>query len=139
MGVGVFMVDDFVVLVVDFVYGEDGFGGVRGAYETRFEESAVEYRAGREAVDFIVEMCVKYLGEVMVLVFVLLINIVLMFWWYFECLEIMGEFVVFGGAFEVNGNVNSAAEVNILGDFEVVDEVFGVFECIFVVGFDVMI
>ena len=137
LGAGASTADDSAVFVADFVHGEDGFGGVRGAYETWPEESAVEHRAGREAADFIAEMCAKYPGEVTVLALAPLTNIALTFRRHPECSETMGELVVLGGAFEVNGNVNPAAEANILGDPEAADEVFGAFERTFVVGLDV--
>ena len=97
----------------------------------------MEYRAGREAADFIAEMCAKYPGEVTVLALAPLTNIALTFRRHPECLETMGELVVLGGAFEVNGNVNPAAEANILGDPEAADEVFAAFERTFIVGLDV--
>ena len=84
-GAGASTADDSAVFVADFVHGEDGFGGVRGAYETRPEESAVEHRAGREAADFIAEMCAKYPGEVTVLALAPLTNIALTFRRHPEC------------------------------------------------------
>lgn len=140
LGAGASTADDSDVFVADFVHGDDGFGGVRDAYEGADwpeDESAVEYRAGREAADFIAEMCAKYPGEVTVLALAPLTNIALTFRRHPECLETMGELVVLGGAFEVNGNVNPAAEANILGDPEAADEVFAAFERTFIVGLDV--
>jgi uridine nucleosidase len=132
--------DDAEVVVADFVHGDDGFGGVRAAYEGvdgAEGECAAAYDAGREAADFIAEMCAKYPGEVTVLALAPLTNVALTFRRHPECLKTMGELVALGGAFEVNGNVNPAAEANILGDPEAADEVFGAFERTFVVGLDV--
>ena len=142
--------DDSDVFVADFVHGSDGFGNVREEYERVFRREkengscdgggdgeSYAYDEGKEAADFIAEMCAKYPGEVTVLALASLTNVALAFRRHPECLKTMGELVVLGGAYGVNGNVNPAAEANILGDPEAADEVFCSFERTYVVGLDV--
>jgi uridine nucleosidase len=138
-GRGAHDADDSQVFVADFVHADDGFGGARARVETEaFEkEKAYAYEAGKEAADFIAETCARYPGEVTVLALASLTNVALAFRRYPECLRTMGELVVLGGAFSVNGNVNPAAEANILGDPDAADEVFRTFERTYVVGLDV--
>jgi len=138
-GKGASGADDAEVFVADFVHADDGLGGCRNAYESAvFDgEKRYAYESGREAADFIAETCAAYPGEVTVVALASLTNVALTFRRHPECLKTMGELVVLGGAFSVNGNVNPAAEANILGDPDAADEVFRTFERTYVVGLDV--
>ena len=135
--------DDSNVFIADFVHGVDGLGGARETYERAVRErwgDAVPpyaYDASVDAADFIAETCARYPGEVTVLALASLTNVALAFRRRPECLRDMDELVVLGGAIEVNGNVNPAAEANILCDPEAADEVFSSFERTYVVGLDV--
>lgn len=137
---------DSDVFVADFVHGSDGFGNVREEYERVFRREkngcgdggeSYAYDEALEAADFIAETCAKHPGEVTVLALASLTNVALTFRRHPECLRNMSELVVLGGAYGVNGNVNPAAEANILGDPEAADEVFCSFERTYVVGLDV--
>ena len=141
-GKGASTADDSSVFVADFVHGVDGLGGVRETYERAVRERrgdavGYSYDASVDAADFIAETCARFPGEVTVLALASLTNVALAFRRRPECLKHMGELVVLGGAFEVNGNVNPAAEANILCDPEAADEVFRSFERTYVVGLDV--
>ena len=141
LGVGARDAEDASVFVADFVHGTCGFGGVRDKYAEVFlkPDGAHEYvyDEGVDAADFIAKTCAEFPGEVSVLALASLTNLALTFRRHPACLRDMDELIVLGGAFGVNGNVNPAAEANILGDPEAADEVLSTFSRCYVVGLDV--
>ena len=141
LGAGASRADDADVFVADFVHGKCGFGGVREKYAKEFLKSddahEYVYDEGMEAADYIAKTCAAFPGEVSVLALASLTNVALAFRRHPECLRDMDELIVLGGAFGVNGNVNPAAEANILGDPEAADEVLSTFSRCYVVGLDV--
>ena len=141
LGAGARDAEDANVFVADFVHGTCGFGGVRDKYAEVFLkiDGAHEYvyDEGVDAADFIAKTCAEFPGEVSVLALASLTNLALTFRRHPACLRDMDELIVLGGAFGVNGNVNPAAEANILGDPEAADEVLSTFSRCYVVGLDV--
>jgi len=133
--------DDRDVFVADFVHGKCGFGNVREKYAMKYarrdDKHSYTYDEDVEAADYIAAACAAFPGEVSVLALASLTNIALAFRRHPSCVRDMDELIVLGGAFGVNGNVNPAAEANILGDPEAADEVFSAFERCLVVGLDV--
>ncbi|XP_057777910.1 probable uridine nucleosidase 2 [Salvia miltiorrhiza] len=103
--------------IADFVHGTDGLGNQNfpppeGA---QIEQSAVE---------FLTQQVNLYPGKVTVVALGPLTNIALAIESDPEFVKNVGQIILLGGAFSVNGNVNPAAEANIFGDPDAADIVF---------------
>ncbi|KAI3927174.1 hypothetical protein MKW92_049037 [Papaver armeniacum] len=103
--------------VADFVHGTDGLGNQNfpPPLGKAIEQSAVNY---------LVEQANQYPGEVTVVALGPLTNIALAVEQDPEFAKKIGQIVLLGGAFFVNGNVNPASEANIFGDPDAADIVF---------------
>ncbi|KAJ9538195.1 hypothetical protein OSB04_030928 [Centaurea solstitialis] len=103
--------------VADFVHGVDGLGNQNFPQPKSkpIEKSAAEY---------LVEQANLYPGEITVVALGPLTNIALAIQLDPAFTKNIGQIVLLGGAFAVNGNVNPAAEANIFGDPEAADIVF---------------
>ncbi|TVT99286.1 hypothetical protein EJB05_55361, partial [Eragrostis curvula] len=117
-------------LISDFVHGSDGIGNLFLPAPTgkKIEESAAE---------FLVKKVAQFPGKVTVLALGPLTNLALAIKSdpAFACK--VKKIVVLGGAFFTGGNVNPAAEANILGDPEAADMVFTSGADIVVVGLNI--
>lgn len=100
-----------------FVHGADGLGNqnFHPPKGKPIEQSAA---------DFIVEQANLYPGKVTVVALGPLTNIALAIQQDPAFVKNIGQIVILGGAFAVNGNVNPAAEANIFGDPDAADIVF---------------
>lgn len=103
--------------IADFVHGADGLGN------QNFQPPKGK-PIEQSAADFIVEQANLYPGKVTVVALGPLTNIALAIQQDPAFVKNIGEIVVLGGAFAVNGNVNPAAEANIFGDPDAADIVF---------------
>ncbi|KAL7598411.1 probable uridine nucleosidase 2 [Lactuca sativa] len=103
--------------VADFVHGVDGLGNQNFPQPKSkpIEKSAAEY---------LVEQANLYPGEITVVALGPLTNIALAIQLDPTFTKKIGQIVLLGGAFAVNGNVNPASEANIFGDPEAADIVF---------------
>ncbi|KAL4588356.1 hypothetical protein LXL04_001240 [Taraxacum kok-saghyz] len=103
--------------VADFVHGVDGLGNQNFPQPKSkpIEKSAAEY---------LVEQANLHPGEITVVALGPLTNIALAIQLDPTFTKNIGQIVLLGGAFAVNGNVNPAAEANIFGDPEAADIVF---------------
>lgn len=103
--------------IADFVHGADGLGNqnFHPPKGKPIEQSAA---------DFIVEQANLYPGKVTVVALGPLTNIALALQQDPAFVKNIGQIVLLGGAFAVNGNVNPAAEANIFGDPDAADIVF---------------
>ncbi|XP_010522248.1 PREDICTED: probable uridine nucleosidase 2 [Tarenaya hassleriana] len=103
--------------IADFVHGTDGLGNQNfpPPKGKAIEKSAPEYLA---------EQAKLHPGEISVVALGPLTNIALAIQLDPEFSKNVGQIVLLGGAFAVNGNVNPAAEANIFGDPEAADIVF---------------
>lgn len=103
--------------IADFVHGADGLGNQNFPPPNGkpIEESAA---------DFIVEQANKYPGEVTLVALGPLTNVAMAIQQDPAFTKNIGQIVLLGGAFSVNGNVNPAAEANIFGDPDAADIVF---------------
>ncbi|CAN0830422.1 Probable uridine nucleosidase 2 [Linum grandiflorum] len=109
--------------IADFVHGTDGLGNQKFPPP---DGKAIE----QSAADFLIEQANLHPGEVTVVALGPLTNIALDSF-ILQAIESdpafvknVGQIVLLGGAFAVNGNVNPAAEANIFGDPEAADIVF---------------
>ncbi|KAH9532207.1 hypothetical protein CY35_19G078200 [Sphagnum magellanicum] len=102
--------------IADFVHGSDGLGNT---YPPPPKTKAID----TFAPDFLIEKVNQYPGEAVELdpTFA----------------KKVGQIVILGGAFAVNGNVNPAAEANIFGDPEAADIVFICGANILVIGINI--
>ncbi|KAL0392416.1 UNVERIFIED_CONTAM: putative uridine nucleosidase 2 [Sesamum radiatum] len=103
--------------IADFVHGTDGLGNQNFPPP---EGKAIE----QSAVDFLIEQTSLYPEEVTVVALGPLTNIALAIQADPAFIKNVGQIVLLGGAFSVNGNVNPAAEANIFGDPDAADIVF---------------
>ncbi|CAN1146394.1 Probable uridine nucleosidase 2 [Linum perenne] len=103
--------------IADFVHGTDGLGNQKFPPP---DGKAID----QSAADFLVEQASLYPGEVTVVALGPLTNIALAIESDPAFVKNVGQIVLLGGAFAVNGNVNPAAEANIFGDPEAADIVF---------------
>ncbi|KAL0322788.1 UNVERIFIED_CONTAM: putative uridine nucleosidase 2 [Sesamum angustifolium] len=103
--------------IADFVHGTDGLGNQNFPPP---EGKAIE----QSAVDFLIEQTSLYPGKVTVVALGPLTNIALAIQAEPAFIKNVGQIVLLGGAFSVNGNVNPAAEANIFGDPDAADIVF---------------
>ncbi|PSC71961.1 putative uridine nucleosidase 2 [Micractinium conductrix] len=116
--------------IADFVHGSDGFGNTN-------PQLAEGEPAPGSAAEFIVQQASKHPGEVVVLALAALTNVALALHLDPTLPEKLNRVVVLGGAFQVNGNVNPAAEANIFGDPDAANVVFSKLPNCWVVGLDV--
>ncbi|GAB4858957.1 Probable uridine nucleosidase 2 [Ancistrocladus abbreviatus] len=116
--------------IADFVHGADGLGNQNFPPPKRkpIEESAAA---------FLVEQANRYPGQVTVVALGPLTNIALAVQQDPEFPKNIGQIVLLGGAFTVNGNVNPAAEANIFGDPDAADIVFTCGADVLAVGINV--
>ncbi|XP_061989505.1 probable uridine nucleosidase 2 [Rosa rugosa] len=103
--------------IADFVHGTDGLGNQNFPPPNGkpIEQSAAA---------FLVEQANLYPGKVTVVALGPLTNIALAIQLDPAFAKNIGQIVLLGGAFAVNGNVNPAAEANIFGDPDAADIVF---------------
>ncbi|XP_058752076.1 probable uridine nucleosidase 2 [Vicia villosa] len=103
--------------IADFVHGADGLGNQNFPPPNGkpIDESAAE---------FLVNQAKANPGKVTVVALGPLTNIALAIQMDPEFAKNIGQIVLLGGAFAVNGNVNPAAEANIFGDPDAADVVF---------------
>ncbi|KAK9289056.1 hypothetical protein L1049_017527 [Liquidambar formosana] len=103
--------------IADFVHGADGLGN------QNFPPPKAKPIA-ESAAAFIVQQANLYPGKVTVVALGPLTNIALAIELDPAFPKKIGQIVLLGGAFAVNGNVNPAAEANIFGDPDAADVVF---------------
>ncbi|KAJ4723908.1 Inosine/uridine-preferring nucleoside hydrolase [Melia azedarach] len=103
--------------IADFVHGADGLGNQNFPPP---KGNPIE----QSAVDFLIEQANLYRGKVTVVALGPLTNIALAIQQDPAFVKNIGQIVLLGGAFAVNGNVNPAAEANIFGDPDAADVVF---------------
>ncbi|XP_076956202.1 putative uridine nucleosidase 2 [Bidens hawaiensis] len=116
--------------VADFVHGVDGLGNQNFPQPKSkpIEKSAAEY---------LVEQAKLYPGQITVVALGPLTNIALAVELDPMFTKNIGQIVLLGGAFLVNGNVNPASEANIFGDPEAADIVFTCGADILAIGLNV--
>lgn len=121
---------DTKLRIASFVHGTDGLGNQNfpSPKGKPIEQSAAQ---------FIVNQAKRYPGEVTVVALGPLTNIALAVELDPEFTKNIGQIVLLGGAFAVNGNVNPAAEANIFGDPEAADIVFTCGADVMAVGINV--
>uniref|UniRef100_A0A2C9VYC0 Inosine/uridine-preferring nucleoside hydrolase domain-containing protein n=1 Tax=Manihot esculenta TaxID=3983 RepID=A0A2C9VYC0_MANES len=103
--------------IADFVHGADGLGNQNFPPP---KGKPIE----QSAAAFLVEQANLHPGKVTVVALGPLTNIALAIELDPAFAKNIGEIVLLGGAFSVNGNVNPAAEANIFGDPDAADIVF---------------
>ncbi|KAK3444338.1 hypothetical protein EUGRSUZ_A00423 [Eucalyptus grandis] len=103
--------------IADFVHGADGLGNQNFPPP---KGKPIE----QSAATFLIEQANLYPGEVTVVALGPLTNIALALEQDPTFSKKIGQIVLLGGAFSVNGNVNPAAEANIFGDPDAADIVF---------------
>ncbi|KAJ1704226.1 hypothetical protein LUZ63_004005 [Rhynchospora breviuscula] len=103
--------------IASFVHGTDGLGN------QNFPPPNGQ-PIGQSAASFLVEQANLYPGEVTVVALGPLTNLALAIEEDPDFPKKVGQIVILGGAFWVNGNVNPASEANIFGDPEAADVVF---------------
>ncbi len=116
--------------VADFVHGYDGLGNTN-------QPSPAGQAIDQPAAQFIVETIMSKPGEVTLVPVGALTNIALALALEPRIVENVAEVVLMGGAATVNGNVNPAAEANIINDPHAADVVFTAGWPITMVGLDV--
>ncbi|KAL1338993.1 hypothetical protein HN51_033570 [Arachis hypogaea] len=116
--------------VADFVHGADGLGNQNFPPP---EGKPIE----DSAAAFLVQQAKLDPGEVTVVALGPLTNIALAIQLDPDFAKNIGQIVILGGAFAVNGNVNPAAEANIFGDPDAADVVFTSGADILTVGINV--
>ncbi|KAF1869724.1 hypothetical protein Lal_00017300 [Lupinus albus] len=116
--------------IADFVHGADGLGNQNfpPPKGKPLEESAAAY---------LVQQAKENPGKITVVALGPLTNIALAIQLDPEFYKNIGQIVILGGAFAVNGNVNPAAEANIFGDPDAADVVFTSGADILAVGINV--
>ncbi|XP_042967635.1 probable uridine nucleosidase 2 isoform X1 [Carya illinoinensis] len=103
--------------VADFVHGADGLGNQNFPPP---KGKAIE----QSAAAFLIEQANLYPGKVTVVALGALTNIALAIQQDPAFSKNIGQIILLGGAFAINGNVNPAAEANIFGDPDAADIVF---------------
>ncbi|AQK51656.1 hypothetical protein Zm00014a_036425 [Zea mays] len=116
--------------IADFVHGSDGIGNL-------FLPAPSAKKVEESAADFMVNKVSEFPGEVSVLALGPLTNVALAIKRDPSFASKVNKIVVLGGAFFVAGNVNPAAEANILGDPEAADIVFTSGADVIVVGINI--
>jgi inosine-uridine nucleoside N-ribohydrolase len=116
--------------IADFVHGADGLGNQNFPPPNGkpIEESAT---------DFLVNQAKANPGKITVVALGPLTNIALAMQMDPDFAKNIGQIVLLGGSFAVNGNVNPAAEANIFGDPDAADVVFTSGADVLVVGTNV--
>ncbi|KAK2399971.1 putative uridine nucleosidase 2 [Trifolium repens] len=116
--------------IADFVHGADGLGNQNFPPPNGkpIEESAA---------DFLVNQAKANPGKITVVALGPLTNIALAIQMDPDFAKNIGQIVLLGGSFAVNGNVNPAAEANIFGDPDAADVVFTSGADVLVVGTNV--
>ncbi|CAI0540852.1 unnamed protein product [Linum tenue] len=103
--------------IADFVHGSDGLGNQNFPPPSG---KAIK----QSAAEFLVEQASLHPGEVTVVALGPLTNLALAIELDPAFAKNVGQIVLLGGAFCVNGNVNPASEANVFGDPEAADIVF---------------
>ncbi|KMZ60409.1 putative uridine nucleosidase 2 [Zostera marina] len=116
--------------IADFVHGKDGLGNQNFPQP---KGKCIE----QLAPEFLVEQAKLHPGNITIVALGPLTNIALAIQLDPEFSKNIGQIVLLGGAFSVNGNVNPAAEANIFGDPEAADIVFTSGADILAVGINV--
>ncbi|WVZ99472.1 hypothetical protein U9M48_044763 [Paspalum notatum var. saurae] len=116
--------------VADFVHGSDGIGNL-------FLPAPTANKVDESAAEFLVNKASEFPGEVSVLALGPLTNVALAIKRDSNFVSKVKKIVVLGGAFFAAGNINPAAEANILGDPEAADIVFTSGADIDVVGINI--
>lgn len=116
--------------IADFVHGTDGLGNQNFPPPNG---KAIE----QSAAAFLAEQARLYPGKITVVALGPLTNIALAMQLDPEFPKLVGQIVILGGAFSVNGNVNPASEANIFGDPDAADMVFTSGADILAVGINV--
>ncbi|KAG1331257.1 Uridine nucleosidase 1 [Cocos nucifera] len=116
--------------IADFVHGADGLGNLNFSPP---KGKPID----QSAAAFLVEQANLYPGKVTVVALGPLTNVALAIQLDPAFPKKIGQIVLLGGAFSVNGNVNPAAEANIFGDPEAADIVFTSGADILAVGINV--
>ncbi|KAL9670769.1 hypothetical protein QQ045_008327 [Rhodiola kirilowii] len=116
--------------IADFVHGADGLGN------QNFPPPSSK-KIEQSAADFLVEQANKFPGQVTVVALGPLTNIAMAMELDPGFSQKIGQVILLGGAFAVNGNVNPAAEANIYGDPDAADIVFTSGADILAVGINV--
>ncbi|XP_057957075.1 probable uridine nucleosidase 2 [Malania oleifera] len=116
--------------IADFVHGADGLGN------QNFSPPKGK-PIDQSAAAFLIEQANLYPGEVTVVALGPLTNVALAIHLDPAFAKKIGQIVLLGGAFAVNGNVNPAAEANIFGDPDAADIVFTSGADILAVGINV--
>ncbi|KAB2035503.1 hypothetical protein ERO13_D04G136300v2 [Gossypium hirsutum] len=116
-GSHVTITEDKKLRIADFVHGADGLGNQNFPPP---EGKPIDM----SATHFLVEQAKLYPGKVTVVALGPLTNIALAIQQDPSFVKNIGQIVLLGGAFAVNGNVNPAAEANIFGDPDAADIVF---------------
>lgn len=114
----------------DFVHGKNGFG------EITYSNPKLEKHPAT-AVDFIIDQIMSDPGNITIVAIGPLTNLALAIKKEPAILEAVEQIVVMGGAVTVNGNVNPAAEANMLSDPHAADFVLSRPGPITMVGLDV--
>lgn len=116
--------------VADFVHGDDGLGNTNHPPPQGSPDN-------RPAAQFIVDMIMNTPGEITLVPVGPLTNIALALALEPRIAQNVAEVVIMGGAATINGNVNPAAEANIIHDPHAADVVFTAGWPITMVGLDV--
>ncbi|KAL2608218.1 hypothetical protein R1flu_026791 [Riccia fluitans] len=116
--------------IADFVHGNDGLGNTNPAPPKR---SAI----AQSAPEFLIQKCKELPGEITVVALGPLTNIAKAVEDDPTFTKNVGQIIILGGAFMVNGNVNPAAEANVFGDPEAADIVFTCGADITVIGINI--
>ncbi|PKA55948.1 putative uridine nucleosidase 2 [Apostasia shenzhenica] len=116
--------------IAEFVHGTDGLGN---QYFPPPTGKAID----QSAAAFLVDKSNQYPGKITVVALGPLTNIAMAIELDPTFPEKIGQIVILGGAFFVNGNVNPAAEANIFGDPDAADVVFTSGADILTVGINV--
>ncbi|KAK8617320.1 hypothetical protein V6N13_080237 [Hibiscus sabdariffa] len=116
--------------IADFVHGVDGLGN------QNFPPPQGK-PIDMSAPDFLIEQANLYPGKVTVVALGPLTNVALAIQQDPSFVKNIGQIILLGGAFAVNGNVNPAAEANIFGDPDAADIVFTSGADILAVGINV--
>ncbi|KAI0494282.1 hypothetical protein KFK09_024414 [Dendrobium nobile] len=103
--------------IASFVHGSDGLGNQNFPPP---QGKAID----QSAAEFLVEKANQFPGKVTVVALGTLTNIAMAIELDPGYPQKVGQIVILGGAFSVNGNVNPAAEANIFGDPDAADIVF---------------
>lgn len=120
-------------------HGKDGLGNITLNPETSNHVPLVpkSKKIDKTASQLMVEMVSKHPGEVSILALGPLTNLALAMKWDSSFARKVKQVVVLGGSFFALGNVNPAAESNIIGDPEAADIVFTSGANIVIVGINI--